>query len=106
MWLGNFMRGLRRVWMKMTLWKFRKVFQNFGNFEERRGEHERARLIYVDAIKRQKLDPEVCMCLLLRVDYKFGIGKTLLFCTVQKNLKQNCTMMIKKDSKRNTDIEK
>lgn len=35
-----------------------KVFQNFANFEERRGEHERARLIYLHAVKLLNLDGE------------------------------------------------
>jgi len=36
-----------------------RIFQNFANFEERRGEFERARLIYVHAVKTMKLDTEV-----------------------------------------------
>ena len=38
-----------------------KVFQNFANFEERRGEHERARLIYLHAVKLLNLDGEVSL---------------------------------------------
>ena len=36
-----------------------RIFQNFANFEERRKENERARLIYVHAVKLLKLDSEV-----------------------------------------------